>query len=72
MNDTDLSHRTRIGEKIKELRTEKGLSIRQLADSCGVGYQNLTKIENSKYNVSIDILSKILKSLDAQLNIQKL
>jgi len=70
MNETVLSHRERIGEKIKELRTKKGLTVRELSDICGVGYQNITKIENSKYNVSIDILSKVLSSLDARLEIR--
>lgn len=67
--DEKYENRIRIGSQLAKIRTEKGLSTRQLAEKCGVTFQNISKIEHGKYNVSIDILSKICKSLDMELNI---
>ena len=62
-------NRLRIGQKIAELRQEKGLTVRQLGEMSGVFYQNITKIEHGKYNVSIDLLTKVLNVLDSKLEI---
>lgn len=66
-----MTDRERIGRQLADLRTKKGYSVRQLAELAGVSYQNITKIENGKYNVSIDILSKVTKPLGAKLEIVK-
>lgn len=58
-----------IGRRIAEIRQAKGLSIRQLADMSGVNFANIYKIENGKYNVSIDILGKICEALDCRIDI---
>lgn len=63
-------NRLRIGSQVAAIRKEKGLTIRQLAEQCGVSYQNITKIENGKYNVSIDILYKVCKALEVELKIE--
>lgn len=63
--------RLRIGKLIAEARKEKGLSVRALSELCGVTSQNITKVENGKYNVSIDILSKIALVLDCKIDIAK-
>lgn len=65
-------NRLRIGRKVATIRKEKGLSIRELAEQCGVSYQNITKIENGKYNVSIDILWKLCEVLNCKLDIIKI
>jgi DNA-binding Xre family transcriptional regulator len=61
--------RVRIGKRIAEIRQEKGLSIRQLAEACGVNFANIYKIENGKYNVSVDILGKICEALNCRIDI---
>lgn len=58
-----------IGEQIAQLRSKRGLSVRQLADLCGMDYSNLSKIERGTYNASIAVINKILTALDAQLTI---
>ena len=58
-----------IGEQIAQLRVKRGLSVRQLADLCGMDYSNLSKIERGTYNASIAVITKILTALDAQLTI---
>lgn len=58
-----------IGQQIAQLRTKRGLSVRQLADLCGMDYSNLSKIERGTYNASVAIIDKILIALDAHLKI---
>lgn len=58
-----------IGEQIAQLRVKRGLSVRQLADLCGIDYSNLSKIERGTYNASIAVINKILTALDAHLKI---
>lgn len=69
MSEEKNLNRLRIGQKIAELRQEKGLTVRQLGEMSGVSYQNITKIEHGKYNVSIDLLTKVLNVLDSKLEI---
>ena len=64
-----MSNREYIGKRIAEIRQTKGLSIRQLAEASGVNFANIYKIENGKYNVSIDILGKICDALDYRIDI---
>ena len=63
-------NRIRIGGQIAAIRNKKGLSIRELAEACGVSFANIYKIENGKYNVSIDILGKICEALGYHVDIK--
>lgn len=65
----EMNERERIGTLLAQKRNEVGLSVRALAEIAGVSYQNITKIENGKYNVSIDILSKIVNALNCKIDI---
>lgn len=65
-------NRSRIGQLIADARRRQGLSIRELAERSGVSYQNITKIENGKYNVSIDILGKLCRALDLKIDLNGL
>lgn len=65
-----MNNREYIGERIAEIRQAKGLSIRQLAEASGVNFANIYKIENGKYNVSIDILGKICDALGYHVDIK--
>lgn len=64
-----MNNREYIGKRIAEIRQAKGLSIRQLAEACGVNFANIYKIENGKYNVSIDILGKICEALGCRIDL---
>ena len=64
-----MNNREYIGKRIAEIRQAKGLSIRQLAEACGVNFANIYKIENGKYNVSVDILGKICEALNCRIDI---
>ena len=65
-----VDERLRIGTILAEHRQQKGLSIRQLAELCGVTSQNITKIEHGKYNVSLDILNKLCNVLECTIEIK--
>ena len=65
-----MNNREYIGKRIAEIRKAKGMSIRQLADASGVNFANIYKIENGKYNVSIDILNMICLALGVELKIE--
>lgn len=54
----------KFGQKVKELREEKGFSIEQLANISNVDRNYISDIEKGKRNVSIEIIEKIIKALD--------
>ena len=51
--------RTRIGKKIRQIREEKGIEAKDLAKLANIDAANLSRIEQGKYSVGLDILSKI-------------
>lgn len=53
-----------IGKRIREIRTDKGLSLTTLSLMVGVERSYLGKIEAGKINTSIDKLEKILAGFD--------
>ncbi|MDE7369159.1 MAG: helix-turn-helix transcriptional regulator [Muribaculaceae bacterium] len=61
--------RTRIGSKIKEIRVKRDMEARDLAKLAGIDAANLSRIENGKYSVGFDVLSKIAASLGKKLDL---
>jgi HTH-type transcriptional regulator, competence development regulator len=59
----------RFGQKVRKLRREKGLSLRDLAPKVGVGFTYLSKIENGKLDFGDypgeSLIRKLAKTLDA-------
>ena len=60
---TRYKDRARIGERIRQIRMDRGMEARDLAKLAGVDAANLCRIENGKYSVGLDILSKIAAAL---------
>ena len=60
----------KIGEIIREVRNEKGISLRRLAEIVNVSNVNILYIEKGKINTSLPILKGIAKALNY--NIDKL
>lgn len=58
MEDHLRIYRLRIGEEIKKIREEKGYNQEQLAEIMKVSRTTISKIENGKFNFSIDYLSR--------------
>lgn len=58
-----------IGERIKELRKSKGLSMSELAEKAGVAKSYLSSIERSRQtNPSIQFLEKVGRVLGVSVN----
>ena len=60
----------KIGEIIREIRNEKGVSLRKLAEIVGVSNVNILYLEKGKINTSLPVLKNIAKALNY--NIDKL
>lgn len=58
MVDIDM---TEIGKRIKELRSELGLSQAQLAEKIGVAQNTVAQYESGKSKISIDVLVNLAK-----------
>lgn len=63
------SERIRIGKRIREVREVKGVEARDLAKSANIDAANLSRIEQGKYSVGLDILSRIAFVLGYQVDI---
>lgn len=63
------AQRRRVGNRIRELREEKGMSARELAFLCHIDPSNLSKIEQGKHAAGLDILNRIAYFLDAEVQI---
>lgn len=55
--------RVRIGARIREIRESRGMEAKDLAKLAGIDAANLSRIENGKFSVGFDILSKLALSL---------
>ncbi|WP_372773863.1 helix-turn-helix domain-containing protein [Mangrovibacterium sp.] len=53
-----------FGQRIKELRAEKGYSQEALALKADLDRTYITSVENGKRNVSIQAIHKIIKAFD--------
>lgn len=57
----------KVGNRIKELRTNAGLSQEKLALSADLDRTYIASVEHGKRNISIVNLEKIVKALDCTL-----
>lgn len=67
MMDKD-KERSRIGNRIVELRKEKKMDAKELAQRVGIDPGNLSRIEKGHFSVGIDILNKIASVLNMKLD----
>ena len=56
-----------IGEKIKKIRKESGLTQKQLAQKLGVSQAAIVQFESEKSNPKIDTLKKIADALNVSI-----
>ncbi|WP_051966515.1 helix-turn-helix domain-containing protein [Kitasatospora mediocidica] len=57
-------HRWDVGERIRTLRHQRGLSQLQLAERIGVDVKTISRAENGHYPISVDQLARIAYGLD--------
>lgn len=56
-----------VGQKIKNLRKEKGLTLKELSDDTSFSVGFLSQLERGLTTIAIDSLEKIAKSLNVEL-----
>lgn len=56
--------RKRLGERIKALREQQGLSQRKLALMIGSNQTHIWQIENGNVNVGLDLLCRLADALE--------
>ncbi len=56
-----------VGENIRKLRTDKGLSQLQLAIDCDIPKSQIGRIERAEINTTILTLEKIAKALNVRI-----
>lgn len=61
--------RERIGAKIRQLRETKGFEAKKLATLVNIDAANLCRIEQGRYSVGLDILSKIAFALGVKVDL---
>ena len=57
-----------LAYKFKELRKKKHLTQQQLAERAGIGKEQISKIENGKFNLTLSSMNKIAGALGVKLN----
>ena len=65
------SEREGIGNRIAELRKEKGISQAKLSELTGIGSGHIARIELGKYSTGIDTLAKIAEVLEYKIDFIK-
>lgn len=68
----DSSFREQIGNRLKAVRLSKGLNLKQVADLAEMKEATISKIENGKWSVSLDLLERMCKVLDITLTIEEI
>ncbi|MDF2380195.1 helix-turn-helix transcriptional regulator [Nostoc ellipsosporum NOK] len=61
--------RVRIGARIRELRKKKNIEAKMLAQIANIDAANLSRIEQGRYSVGLDVLSKIALALGAKVEL---
>ena len=57
----------RFGQRIKSLRQDRGLTVRDLAARCGVAASTISKVENARMSPTYDIILRLALGLGAQM-----
>lgn len=67
--DIHMTENERIGQRIAELRKEKGITQVQLAQKTGMQQSVISRIESGKHAISVVVLAKIAKSLNVRIEL---
>ena len=54
---------------MRAARQAKGLTLRDLADKCGLAFNHIGRIERGRYNLTVDTLAKICEALDLDIKL---
>lgn len=56
--------KVKFGERVRELRELKNLSLRALAANCDLDDSQISKIENAKWDVQLSTIFELAKGLE--------
>ncbi len=62
------SSEVNVGRRLRELRAERGISIRALAEQSGLNVNTLSFIENGKTSPSVSTLQQVAAALELPIN----
>lgn len=63
-------NRLRIGQQIAAAREVSGMTQVQLSEATGIFQSNINRIEKGKYNVGLDILSRLAAVLGCEIKFE--
>lgn len=66
---TKEEERQRIGQRIADLRKQKGMTQQDLADLTGNQRNHISRIESGKYSVGFDTLQSIAEAIGGTIDI---
>jgi transcriptional regulator with XRE-family HTH domain len=62
-----MSIKVKVGQRIKALRTQLGISQEALANKAGIDRTYVTDVENGRRNIAIENLEKLIFALNVSL-----
>lgn len=62
-------YRLKLGDKIRQVREQKGYSQEQLAEMMDVNRSTISKIENAKFSITVDYLVRFSIFLDYEFKV---
>ena len=62
-------YRLKLGDKIRQVREERGYSQEQLADMMDINRSTISKIENGKFSITVDYLVRFSIFLDYEFKV---
>lgn len=63
----DNSFRDRLGRQLSAIRLTRGMSLNQVAELANTTETTISKIENGKWSVSIDMIEKVCRALNVDI-----
>jgi transcriptional regulator with XRE-family HTH domain len=63
LNQQDVGAGVLVGQKLREIRTSQGLSLRALAELSGLNVNTLSLVENGKSSPSVSTLQQMAQAL---------
>ena len=61
--------RQRIGQRIADIRKEKGMTQEELAERCGLAQSHIARIERGYYSAGFDQLQSIAEGLGCNIDL---
>lgn len=61
---TDPGNLKLIGDNLRKLRENRGLTVQQLSDACAIEQTDISRIERGEINITMIILFDLARALD--------